>query len=94
MKISEVTIVDLKNYAKIDFEEDDKLFSDILTACKMFISGYTGLSTLQLDTKEDVTIVLMVLANEMYDNRAYTVQNDKLNPVVKTILDMHSINLL
>jgi uncharacterized phage protein (predicted DNA packaging) len=94
MKFSEVTINDLKEYAHAYHNKDDKLFSDILSACKSYIAGYTGLSNDQMDTKEDLTIALMVLSNELYDNRTFTVENNKVNAVVKSILDMHSVNYL
>lgn len=96
MKISEVTVYDLMEYARETNNDPEtlQLFSAILLACKSYIKGYTGLSNEQLDTKDDLTIVLMILSNELYDNRTLTVENDKVNPVVKTILDMHSINLL
>lgn len=94
MKISEVTIQDLKEYANVEHELDDKLFSNILLAGKSYIKSYTGLTSEQMDTKEDLPIALMVLSNEMYDNRTFTVQDDKVNKVIKSILDMHSINLL
>lgn len=96
MKISEVTIGDLKEYAN-EYNNDPeviKAFNTILPACKAYIKSYTGLDDTTLDTKEDLTIALFVLANEMYDNRAFTVQDNKVNTVIKTILDMHSINLL
>lgn len=94
MKISEVTIEELKDYAHVYHGEDDKLFTSILAGCKTYIRGYTGLADGQLDSKEDLTIALFVLSNEMYDNRTFTVENNKVNTVVKSILDMHSINLL
>lgn len=94
MKISEVTIEDLKEYAVVSHNLDDKLFSNILLASKSYIKSYTGLDDAALDEKEDLTIALMILCNELYDNRAYTVENDKSNKVVNSILDMHSINLL
>ena len=96
MKISELTVADLMNYAHeySDDPETIKLFTTILTAAKGYIRSYTGLSDAQQDEIPDLTIALKIIANELYDNRALTVQNDKVNPVVKTILDMHSINLL
>ena len=96
MKISEITTQDLKEYAN-EYSEDPeviKTFNNILVACKSYVKNYTGLTVEQIDTKEDLTIALMVLANEMYDNRVYTVQDNKVNIVIKSILDMHSINLL
>jgi uncharacterized phage protein (predicted DNA packaging) len=94
MKISEVKKEELKSYAHIYHDEDDTLFESILIAGKSYIKAYTGLDDTQLNTKEDLTIVLFVLSNEMYDNRTFTVDDDKVNPVIKSILDMHSINLL
>lgn len=94
MKISEVTIVELKDYANVDHDFDDDIFTNILMAAKSYIKGYTGLNDEQLDDKEDLTLALMVLCNEMYDNRIFSVQYDKVNTVVSNILNMHSINLL
>ena len=96
MKISEVTVQDLVNYAHEDAEDLELhgTFNTMLIACKAYIKGYTGLTDEQMETKEDLTIALMVLVNEMYENRIYTVKDDKVNVVIKSILDMHSINLL
>lgn len=94
MKISEVTIEHLKNYAHVYHDEDDLLFGNILIACKSYIKGYTGLTGESLDAHEDITVALMVLANELYDNRVYNIESSKANIVIQSILDMYSINLL
>lgn len=94
MKISEVTIAHLKDYANVYHNEDDELFSTILVACKAYIRGYTGLNDESLDLNEDIVIALMVLAMDMYDNRAFNIESAKANLVVQSILQMHSINLL
>lgn len=94
MKISEITIQDLKNYAHVYHTEDDALFETILVACKAFIRAYTGLSPEMMDLKEDLSIALYVIANEMYDNRVFIVEKDNVNAVIRAILDAHSINLL
>jgi hypothetical protein len=94
MRISEVTITDLKNYAHVYHAEDDGLFSTILSACKSYIRGYTGLSDLQMDEKEDLVVALFVLSNEMYDNRVFMVEGSNVNAVVQNILHMYSVNLL
>lgn len=94
MKISEVTVNDIKKYLHVYHEEDDQLLENILTACRHYIRKYTGLTDEKIDENEDLTIALFVLASELYDNRAFTVQTDRVNPVIKSILDMHSINLL
>lgn len=95
-KVSELTVTDLMNYAHeySDDPETIKLFTTLLITSKGFIRSYTGLSDEQMDLIPDLIIAVKIIANELYDNRAMTVQNEKVNPVVKTILDMHSINLL
>lgn len=95
-KVSELTVTDLMNYAHeySDDPETIRLFSTLLLTAKGFVKSYTGLSDEQMDMIPDLIIVVKIVANELYDNRALTVQNEKVNPVVKTILDMHSINLL
>lgn len=94
MRVSNISVKDIKEYARVYHNEEDSLFSMILIACKHYIKSYTGQTFEAMDEKEDLSIALMVLSSEMYENRVYTVQDDKVNPVVKSILDMHSINLL
>ncbi len=94
MKISEITIEDVKNYVNVFHNEDDNLFTAILVAAKTFVSSYTGLSAENLDVSEDLSMAVFVLSSELYDNRAYNVDAVKINPVIETILSMHSINLL
>jgi N12 class adenine-specific DNA methylase len=94
MRISEITILDLKNYLHVYHTEDDNLLSAILAASKTFVKKYTGLSESSLDISEDLSMAVFILASELYDNRSYTVDNANVNPVIQTILDMHSINLL
>ena len=94
MKFSEVNINDIKDYTNIFNNEDDKLLNDILISSKSYIKNYTGLTEEQCNLKEDLTIALLALCTELYDNRAITVKENKLNYVINTILNMHSINLL
>lgn len=94
MKISEITIQDIKDYAHLDFDDDDTLVSMIMAAVKAYMKSYTGLTLVEMDDKEDLTIVFEVLCNEMYTNRQYTVDNDKVNKVAKSILNLHAVNLL
>lgn len=96
MKISEVTADDLRVYAREYNTDPETLmqFEKNLKIAKAFIKSYTGLTDEQMDEHEDLVAVLLTLSNEMYDNRTFTVETDKLNPFVKTVLDMHSVNLL
>ncbi|OHW62912.1 phage gp6-like head-tail connector protein [Andreesenia angusta] len=95
MKFSEVTVATVKDYAKIDYDDDDILLQAILDGAKSHIRAYTGLDNLALDEREDTSIALMVLANDMYGNRMATdVSNGKINLVLDRILGSYSVNLL
>lgn len=94
MKLSDVQITDLKQYAQVYHALDDNLFIGILAACKQFVVTYTGRKLTDLDLLEDVTIAVFVLSNEMYDNRMMSVDTKNVNFVVKQILDSYSMNLL
>lgn len=96
MKINEITLDYIKNYLRIDdFTEDDNSIQNIMMpAILAYIKSETGLDDDGINTKDDLTIAYMILAKEMYDNRNFTVQNDKINPIVSNILGRYAINLL
>lgn len=98
MKVSEITVKNLADYLKLDFEslsEEEKAeLSTFLSSAKAFISDYTGLTSAQIDTHESFVIAVYVLVQDMYDNRTFYVDKSNLNRVVETILGMHSVNLL
>lgn len=91
MKVSEITNAALVDYVRVDTTEDLTMF---LSGAKAFIRSYTGMTDEEIDTHEDITPVCFVLVADMYDNRQYTVQNDKVNKVVEITLNMYCKNLL
>lgn len=92
MKVSEITINDVAEYLRL--EEVESMLFNLLDTSKKFIKSYTGLTDEELDKHEDFYIVVMILCQDMYDNRVYYVDKNNLNKVVETILGMHSVNLL
>lgn len=94
MKLSEITIADVKAYARICYDDEDSIINTVLRASIQYILSYTGLTMEQADNYEDLNIACMCLCSEMIDNRSVTVQNDKINPTVQQILHMYSINFL
>ena len=94
MKVSEITLENLKEYMRVDVNDEDTFIGSVLIGAKAYIKGYTGLDDVGIDEKEDLSLVVYVLCSEMYDNRQYTVDKVTINPIIKSILDMHSINLL
>ena len=98
MKVSEITIKDLSEYLKLDFEsltEEEKAeLSTFLSSAKAFISEYTGLSQEEIDTHETFVVAVYIFVQDMYDNRSYYVDKTSMNQVLEHILNRHSINLL
>ena len=99
MKVSEITITDVAEYVRCD--TTDSMLVPILAAAKIFVSDYTGIAATSedetaetLDSHEAFYIVVMVLCQDMYDNRTLYVDKTNMNKVVETILGMHSVNLL
>lgn len=98
MIVSEITVKNLADYLKLDFEsltEEEKAeLSTFLNSAKAFILEYTGLNSEEIDGHETFVIAVYVLVQDMYDNRCYYVDKSNLNQVVEHILNMHSVNLL
>lgn len=95
-KVSEVTSTDLAEYLRVgEVTASEEGFLDtIIGAATAYMSKYTGLTSEQLDESSDLVIALLVLCQDMYDNRALYVDSANVNLAVQSILDMHSINLL
>jgi hypothetical protein len=93
-KVSEIAVNDLADYLRIEelTYEDEKTLSNLLIVAKEFIKNYTGQT--DLDNFPDFVIVVLVLVQDMYDNRTMYVNTNNLNTVIESILGMHSINLL
>lgn len=95
MKVSEVTVDQLIDYCNAYEDEQTKRnLSLILSAAKAFIASETGLNADEVDKYEDITLVLLVLCNEMYDNRSFTCDDVNISPLYDAILNSHRVNLL
>ena len=97
MKVSEITYTDVANYLRMEevTAEDISYINTLIEVAKDYILNYTGIKDKEtLDNYEDMVIVIYVLVQDMFDNRALYVDNSNLNRVVETILGMHQVNLL
>lgn len=94
--ISALTVQDVADYLRLSelTTEDEALLPTILEAAKAYVYKYTGLTATQADLSKDLTIAVLVLCQDMYDNRAYYVDSANVNKVVEAILGLHSVNLL
>lgn len=95
-KVSEVTSYDLAEYLRVGevTASEEGFLKTIIGAATAYMCKYTGLTEEQLDESSDLVIALLVLCQDMYDNRALYVDSANVNLAVKSILDMRSVNLL
>ena len=92
MKISELTVENVKEYCGISSENNlIKIFMD---AAKARIMSGTGLTEAEIDKYEDLTVAYLCLVNDMDSERDYATDKDTVNPAVEHILSMHRRNLL
>ena len=96
-KVSQITAETVWAYLNpaedLDSDIEIKL-NNLVGIAKAFISNYTGRTTEELDNYQDFVIVVLVLCQDMWDNRTLYVDKSNLNFVVESILGMHSVNLL
>lgn len=98
MKVSEVTVQDLVENGRLDepTEIELKELARMKDSAVALITSYTGLEEKALDQYADITEALFVLVMDMFDNRNLLIdyKATNINPTVKTILNLHSVNLL
>ena len=98
MKVSEVNENKLAEYARLDDPSDIELdeLKRMRESAVAMITAYTGLEEDKLDDYADITQALFILVTDMFDNRNLMIdyKATNMNPAVKTILNLHSVNLL
>ena len=93
MKISEVTVDVVKNYLRVDDNNDDFLIDAILSASIKKAESITGLTVDQMGEYDDIPLAVLALCADMYDVRQATLTGTQLNPTVYDILHSHCVNL-
>lgn len=95
-KVSEITPQDIAEYIRLSDPTQDDLntLSTLLTVAKVYVGEYTGRTIQDLDDYKDVIIVILVLVQDMWDNRTLYVDESNANKVVESILGLHAVNLL
>ena len=98
MKVSELTIPIIANYCRImddDLSDSENLSLEAMKiAAISYARSYTGLGDLEMERHEDITIAILTLIADMYDNRSMIVDKNNVNRTAEVILSMHAKNLL
>ena len=95
-KISDITAQDCADYLRIcePTTDDINTLNTLLTVAKVYAGEYTGRTIADLDNYKDMVVVILILVQDMYDNRTMYVDSSNLNKVVESILGLHQVNLL
>lgn len=95
-KVSDITAQDVADYIRLDETDanDINTLNSLIGISKTFIQNYTGRSEEELDNYQDFVIVVLILCQDMWDNRTLYVDKTNLNYVIESILGLHSVNLL
>ena len=93
-KVSEITAESVAEYLRLDevSKEEKNTLTTLISIATSYIKSYTGLD--DLDKYSEFVIVVLILCQDMWDNRTMYVDSKDLNNTVQSILAMHSVNLL
>lgn len=82
----------LKLYLKIDDDSEDSFLSEILEVSQIYIDSMVG-EDYKTDEKaiKLATILQKKLCNDLYSSRGTTIDNDKKDIIVNSILDKLSL---
>lgn len=94
MEVSKLTLDVIKQYLRIDGNDDDLLLQMLLASAISYCTGYMGCSQSDLDKYPDVTIVVLSLIADSYEVRQFTTSTVTLNPVMQGVLDLHCSNFI
>lgn len=95
MKVSELTVEELKAYCRAeDTPEAELLLAAALAAAKGYIKNRNQITDDYMDQHEELTLVVYILVADMYDNRSATVASGMENKTVETILKLHDFNFI
>lgn len=98
MKVSELDQSLICDYCRIiedDLTDTEKITLEAMRkAAVSYCISYTALTEEQLDEHEDITIAVLALISDMYDNRLRYVDKAHVNRTVETILNMYCYNLI
>ena len=95
-KVSDITAKSVAEYLRLDEVTDSEIntLAMLISIATSYIKSYTGLDDAGVDKYPEFVIVVLILCQDMWDNRTMYVDSKDLNNTVQSILAMHSVNLL
>ena len=94
LKVSELTLDTIKQYLRVDGNDDDMILNMLLDSAIQYCTSYMGCTREDLEKYDDVTIVVLALISDSYEVRQFTTSTVTLNPIMQGVLDLHCGNFL
>ncbi|CEN75438.1 head-tail connector protein [Paraclostridium sordellii] len=87
-----------KKYLNIEpnFKDDDILIQTCINVAVDYVCTYTGLDKKTVISKDSILIAILLLISDFYSRRSasFGYDNNRINFMLKSILDMHKVNWL
>ena len=95
-KVTDITVESVAEYLRLDevTQSEKNTLTKLISITTSYIKSYTGLDDAGVDKYPEFVIVVLILCQDMWDNRTMYVDSKDLNNTVQSILAMHSVNLL
>lgn len=77
-KLSELTLEFVKDYLKIDYNDDDRELDLYIQASISFIQEHTRLDLAFLDERPDIIIVALMLISHFYENKTLVTSSGRV----------------
>lgn len=99
MKISDIDLDTLKTYLKITYtmtEDEEAELLGFLAAAKEIVKNHTGNTAEECDAYEELTVAVLMLTADMFDNRTAFRSASEATPndTLLNIMSLHDHNFL
>ena len=97
MKVSEIDIEKIGEFLRLDsdvVEQEASFLETIREAAVSYVSHRLALSDEDLDDYPDISMAVLVLCQDFYDNRTIYSERSYSNKVVDAIINMYARNLI
>lgn len=94
MKVSEIDLPTLKQYLRVDGDDDNILLNAYLDSAKEYMASYIGCSVADLDKYAPLAVVAMAIVSDAYEVRQFTSSTITKNPLIEQMLAMYCNNFL
>lgn len=93
MRASELTTAYIKDYLRVPatLTDDDAFIADCKAAAISFVTLRTGLAPEEVDNYADLTVAVLELIQDFYDNRAIQIDYNKISETADAILRGHKV---